>query len=129
MAETDPPPGTEDAPASSRVLVLDEIVVRPGLAATYREAYRSGYVPGAQRRGMRLEGAWQNPPGPDIDELPTTLFYLWSVDDVAAWWGMRLSRRPDGSDERFDKLAWWQAADRMTLRRSRRTLTDQPQEG
>ena len=129
MPDVPPTPGRGGEPPPTRVLILDEIVVRPGLAATYREAYRTGYVPGAQRRGMRLEGAWQNPPGPDMDELPTTLFYLWSVTDVAAWWGMRLSRRPDGSDERFDKLAWWQETDRMTLRRSRRMLTDQPKEG
>jgi hypothetical protein len=108
--------------------VLDEIVVKPGLAGAYRQAFRAGYLPGAQRRGMRLEAAWQSPPGQEYDELPTTLYYLWSVEGVAGWWAMRLSRNPDGSDERFDKLAWWQESDRMTLSRKRSLLTDQPEE-
>jgi hypothetical protein len=112
-----------------RVFILDEISVRPGLAGAYRQAYRAEYVPGAARRGMVLEGAWQHPPVHDLEELPTTLYYLWSVAGVREWWAMRLSRNPDGSDERFDKLAWWQKSDRMTLRRKRTVLTHQPEEG
>ena len=127
MTDTATAPGTPGGTTSGRVLVLDEIEVRPGLAADYRRSYRTGYVPGAERRGMRLEAAWQSPPGPEYDGVPTTLFYLWSVDGVDGWWAMRLSRRPDGADERFDKLAWWQEADRMTLRRTRRMLADQPE--
>ena len=45
-----------------KVMILDEITVKPGLAAAYRTAYASRYVPGAQRRGMTLAGAWQTPP-------------------------------------------------------------------
>ena len=111
-----------------RILILDEITVRPGQAAAYRNAYRSKYVPAAERRGMRLEQAWQHPPGQDYDELPSTLFYLWSVEDVSGWWAQRLSRLPDGSDERFEKHAWWQESDAMTLARKRRMLSDQPEE-
>jgi hypothetical protein len=121
--------GRGEEPAIGRVLVLDEIVVRPGLVGAYRASYQTGYMPGAERRGMRLEGAWQSPPGPEYEDVPTTLFYLWSVDGVGGWWAMRMSRRPDGTDERFDKLAWWQEADRMTLHRTRRMLTDQPEVG
>lgn len=110
----------------SRVLILDEIVVKPGQAAAYREAYRTSYRPGAEGRGMRLDGAWQSPPGQDYDELPTTLYFLWSVDGVDGWWAMRMSRKADGSDERFDKLAWWQANEHLTLSRKRSILTPQP---
>jgi hypothetical protein len=110
------------------ILILDEIVVKPGAAQAYRSAYRSGYVPGAERRGMTLQGAWQCPPAQDYDELPTTLYYLWSVEDVAGWWAMRLSRTASGADERFEKLAFWKASDRMTLSRKRSMLSDQPKE-
>ena len=41
---------------------------------------------------------------------------------------MRLSRRPDGSDERFEKLAWWEESEAMTLARKRSMLTYQPRE-
>lgn len=112
-----------------RILILDEITVKPGLAGQYRDAYRSRYMPAARRRGMTLEGAWQNPPAQDYDELPVTLYYMWSVESVAAFWAMRMSKTETGLDERFEKHAWWQESDRMTLSRSRKFLTDQQTEG
>lgn len=117
-----------DESGAPRVFILDEIVVRPGLAREYRRNYRIRYMPGAERRGMRLEGAWQHPPGQDYEELPTTLYYLWSVEGVEGWWAMRLSRGPDGSDERFEKLAWWEESEAMTLARKRSMLTHQPRD-
>ena len=111
-----------------RIFILDEIVVKPGLAEGYRRAYRTGYVPGAQRRGMRLENAWRSPPGQDYEELPTTLYYLWSVEGAPGWWKMRLSRKDDGSDERFEKLRWWRQSDGMTVSRRRSLLTPLPEE-
>lgn len=109
------------------VLILDEIEVRPGCADDYRSAYAEHYVPGAQRRGMRLAGAWQTPPGQELAGVPTTLFFLWAVDGVAGWWSQRMSKLPDGSDERFEKHGWWQESDTMTLSRKRRMLSDQPE--
>lgn len=115
--------------SASRVYVLDEVDVRPGLAAQYRDAYRTEYVPAAERRGMRLEHCWQDPPVQDVPEVGTTLCYLWSVEGAKGWWAMRLSRRPDGSDERPDKEAWWQRSAAMTTRRVRRVLSDRPAAG
>jgi hypothetical protein len=111
-----------------RIFILDEILVKAGQAAAYRSAYCTSYVPGAERRGMRLEGAWQSPPARDYDELPATLYFLWSVEGVSGWWRMRLSRKEDGSDERFEKLRWWQASDGMTISRKRSLLTRLPKE-
>jgi hypothetical protein len=108
-----------------RIFILDEIVVKPGQAGAYRDAYRSGYMSAAERRGMKLEGAWQNPPGHDFAELETTLYYLWSVDGVAGWWNMRRSKTPEGADERYAKHAWWQDSDLMVVRRDRKFLTAQ----
>ena len=110
------------------ILILDEIVVKPGRLAEYRKAYRAQYVPGAERRGMTLEAAWQSPPGRDYDELAVTLYYLWSVPDVAGWWAQRMSKTPDGRDERFEKLAWWRESEPLTVSRKRSVLTDQPKE-
>jgi hypothetical protein len=112
--------------ALGRILILDEIVVKPGLADAYATAYRRDYAPGAERRGMRLDGAWRNPPVQDFEGVPTTLYFLWSVADVPAWWRMRLSRTPEGLDERFEKLAWWQEAEAMTVSRKRKLLTALP---
>ncbi len=107
----------------SRIFILDEIIVKPGHAAAYLEAYARDYAPSAQRRGMRSEGRWRNPPVQDFEELPTTLYFMWSVEDVAGWWRMRLSRTDDGADERFEKLRWWQETEPMTLNRKRSFLS------
>lgn len=109
-----------------RILILDEIEAKPGMAGQVRDAYRANYVSAAKARGMKLEAAWQNPPAIDITELPATLFWLWSVEGEAGWWKQRLSRRPDGSDEREEKAAFWQAIAPLIQRRQRRMLTDQP---
>lgn len=108
-----------------RILILDEVETRPGMALAVREAYRADYIPAAKARGMKLEAAWQHPPAIDIAELPATLFWLWSVEGEAGWWQQRLSRKPDGSDEREEKLAFWQQLAPLTLSRKRRMLTDQ----
>jgi hypothetical protein len=113
-------------PDLMRILILDEIEAKPGMAAQVREAYRQDYVPAAKARGMKLEAAWQNPPAIEIEELPVTLFWLWSVEGEAGWWKQRLSRKADGSDEREDKLAFWQSLEPVILSRKRRMLTDQP---
>lgn len=105
------------------VFILDEIVVKPGMAPAYRDAYEQRYVPTAQQRGMQRVGSWRNPPLQDFDELPTTFYFLWSVTDVQGWWRMRMSRNADGSDQRFEKHRWWQESDRMTLSRKRTVLS------
>jgi hypothetical protein len=112
----------------TRISILDEIVARPGKADAIVQAYRRDYVPGAARRGMHLDGAWRNPPMQDFDGTPTTLYFLWSVADLNAWWAMRLSRTPDGRDERFEKLAFWQELDAMALNRKRSLLSPLPEE-
>ncbi len=109
-----------------RILILDEVEAKPGMASAVRDAYRQDYIPGAKARGMVLEHAWQHPPAIEISELPATLFWLWSVEGEASWWKQRLSRKADGSDEREDKLAFWQALAPLTHSRKRRMLTDQP---
>lgn len=110
-----------------RVLILDELDVKPGMSSRIRKAYRDHYRPAAERRGMKLVSAWQHPPAIDIAELPATLFYLWSVNGEAGWWKQRLSRKPDGSDERADKDAFWQSLGPMLLGRKRRVLTEMPE--
>jgi len=106
-----------------KIFILDEIVVKPGLTAEYRAAYETRYMPAARGRGMTLEGSWRNPPAQDLHDIPTTLYFMWSVPDVSAWWSMRMSRNPDGSDQRFEKHRWWQESDAMTLSRKRTFLT------
>ncbi|MBU6266698.1 MAG: hypothetical protein KGN34_04095 [Sphingomonadales bacterium] len=113
--------------APDNVLILDELVVRPGQAAAVRAHYRADYVPAAERRGMVLQAAWQSPPGPDLPGVETTLWFVWRVHGVAGWWRQRFSRLPDGSDERAAKQAFWQGLEPLLVSRQRRMLSAQEQ--
>ncbi len=109
---------------SDRVYILDEIVVRPGCARTYRDRYLTDYAPGARGRGMHLESVYLTPPL-ELQEQSNTLHFLWSVADVAAWWAMRLG----GGDRPFDpagteKVGWWLEAEELTVSRRRSVMID-----
>lgn len=94
------------------IRILDEITARPGMAAALETAYREGYFPLAEKRGMTLEAAWMAPPAPMPDK-PNSLTFLWSVPDVPAWWKMRYGA--------FDPqvAAFWQSIEPMVLERRR----------
>lgn len=109
---------------SERIYILDEIVVKPGLAQTYRDRYLSEYAPGARQRGMRLEAVRLTPPL-ELPEQSNTIHFLWSVANAGEWWNMRLG----GRDRPFDpsgreKAGWWQEAQDMTVSRRRNVLVD-----
>ena len=107
-----------------QILIMDEIVVKPGLAGQFDKAYRSEYRSDAEKRGMKLEQSWQNPPGFTPGEVPITFYYVWSVEGVDGWWKMRITKRADGSDARYDKLAWWQSIGDLIENRKRVLLTE-----
>ena len=95
---------------------MDEIVVREGCAAAYRDAYHATYVPLAEARGMTLLGSSRTPAA-DIAGEPVTLIFLWSVPDVRAWWTARVR-------DTEAKARWWAEAAEMTVSRRRLTLSD-----
>lgn len=127
LSDVQSQPAAENGNAS-KIFILDEIVVKPGMSATYRDAYFERYVPGAVKRGMTLEGAWRNPPM-DLPEQPAVLYFMWSVKDLRSWWMMRVgadrvNRVAGGYNPTEEKLAWWREADAMTVSRERRMLSD-----
>ena len=101
--------------------ILDEISVRPGMAAAYEAAYREAYFPLAEKRGMTLQNAWMTPPAPMPDK-PNSLLFLWSVPDAPAWWRMRYG----GFDPQVS--AFWETTEPMVLERRRVFLGPQPSE-
>jgi len=104
----------------SRIHVLDEVVVQPGRAAEYHEAYLTRYAPGAQARGMRFESARMSPPL-ELDGQPSTLQFTWSVADPPAWWAMRFAALGDPAVHGF-----WRDTAALIVSRSRRFLRDVP---
>ena len=98
------------------IRILDQVVVKPGHAAAYRDAYHAEYVPLARARGMTLLSSSRAPVA-DIEGEPVTLFFWWSVPDVRAWWAMRV-RDTDA------KADWWAGAASLTIDRRRFFLSD-----
>ena len=98
------------------IRILDEIVVKEGCAAAYRDAYHAAYVPLAEARGMTLIGTLRTPAA-DIAGEPVTLLFLWSVPDARAWWRARVC-------DTEAKVRWWAEAADMTVTRRRLTLAD-----
>lgn len=108
------------------VRILDELCASPAHRDMIRGAMMKEYLPGAERRGMKLEGAWETPVPLGGNAAAVTLYYLWSVAGPREWWAMRLARLPDGTDEREAKQRFWQGIDRLCLSRRRTVLTNQP---
>lgn len=104
--------GAADGP----IHILDEIVVRPGLADAYRDAYIAEYAPLAKARGMTLVSLLRTPVA-EIAGAPATFFIHWTVPDARAWWAMRV-RDIDA------KTDWWAGAAAMTISRRRLFLSD-----
>ena len=110
---------------SDKVFILDEIVTKAGMAAAYRDAYLERYAPAARGRGMTLESVRLTPPL-ELIEGCNTLHFLWSVENAAAFWGMRLGGT---GDRPFDpsgreKAVWWEESKDMTVSRRRSVLVD-----
>ena len=95
---------------SDKVYICDEITVQEGRSAALSDAYLGQYAPAARERGMTLEGAWRSP-ALAVEGRLATLHFLWSVPDVAAWWGMR------HSDD--NKASWWGFVDSVAQSRKR----------
>lgn len=108
------------AAAASRIYVLDELVARPGMADACRRAYLERYAPGARQRGMRLELVRMTPPLA-LSAASSTLQFLWSVENVQAWWAMRAAAGADPAVH-----AWWAQVHSLTVSRRRCMLTDLP---
>lgn len=114
---------------SDKIYIFDEITVSVDASAELRAAYLGEYAPAARRRGMTLEGAWRSPPL-EVPGRQVTLHFLWSVPDVARWWGMRVSGgqvdpesgQPADGDE--EKTRWWAWVDAIATHRKRTFMTD-----
>jgi hypothetical protein len=93
--------------------VLDVLAARPGRLAELRELLMRRYLPGAQRRGMRLVAQWSAPGGGPGEEW----VLLWGLADVAGWWAMRAQASADP-----EVAAFWRDAEACLSSRARRML-------
>lgn len=104
---------------SETVYLVDQVVVKPGQAQAFLQAYRERYVPGAQARGMRLERTWVTPPLWLADQC-NTLLLIWSLQGAAGFWAMSFQGRRDSALQDW----WWQEAAPMIESRQRYIASD-----
>lgn len=72
------------------------------------------YLPHCAARGVQLQQRWISPPVP-VEGVPSHLWLLWQVADVASYYGMR-ARQDAGV------VAFWQRVDRVCVQRARHVL-------
>ncbi len=99
--------------------VLDEIVVNTEHLPTVLTLLRERYLGGSSTRGLTLLNRWVSPPVAIPDE-PNTLWLLWQLPNVFAYYGMRGATGPQ-------EIAFWSAVDQLAHRRRRHVLTDADQ--
>ncbi|GCD98205.1 NIPSNAP family protein [Embleya hyalina] len=104
---------TPASPASETVSILDHVTLTNDQVAWWLGQFHDRYLPGAQRRGMRLERVWRSPAGRDA----TTVHILWILPGIRAFYAMRGAAAADP-----EVAAFWAATDGYALERQRRAL-------
>ncbi|WP_280505483.1 hypothetical protein [Nocardia farcinica] len=93
--------------------IIDRVVLRPGTARAFLDAYLTGYAPGARDRGLELERVLVSPPVCVEDET-NTVTATWTVTGTAGWWAAAIAGRHDPAPAR-----WWESMAPMIVERSR----------
>jgi hypothetical protein len=99
------------------VFVLDELELRPGMLAGFRDALAREYVPGAEARGMQLLHTWVTPPV-ELAAGGTRVVLVWRLEGPEGFWRMR-AQRDEAAVE-----AWWRSCERFATSRTRRFAAD-----
>src|SRR5689334_10151172 len=98
--------------------ILDQFDIPPANLGPLLSLIESDYLPGATRRGMTQRSTWISPPVARSDAT-NTLWVMWEVADVGAWWNMRFQSGADPS-----VAAYWRSADDLCSSRQRHYLID-----
>ncbi|MDX1877771.1 Dabb family protein [Mycolicibacterium sp. 141076] len=95
------------------VFIVDRVVIAPGCAQRFLDAYLAGYAPGARARGMTLRDVLVSPPI-WFDDRTNTVTITWTLPDAAAWWRMTWCGRSDPS-----LAEWWDSISDFVVERER----------
>ncbi|MFM0502772.1 hypothetical protein [Paraburkholderia caffeinilytica] len=100
--------------------VLDEIVVSAKDLPAVLDLLQERYLGTSSARALTLLNRWVSPPIA-IPGEPNTLWLLWQLPGVLAYYGMRAATGPE-------VIEFWSAVDQLAHRRRRHVLTgaDQP---
>jgi hypothetical protein len=98
--------------------ILDQIEIQSANVPALLKLIEEQYLPGALGRGMTRRNSWISPPAA-LTNAPNTMWVMWEVPDVAAWWNMRFQSGADPSVGRY-----WAEVDRLCTERQRHYLID-----
>lgn len=98
--------------------ILDQIDVHPDNINALLSLIETQYLPGAINRGMSLRSTWISPPVA-LTNATNSLWVMWEVPDVGAWWNMRFQSGADPS-----VASYWKAVDELCVSRQRHYLGD-----
>jgi hypothetical protein len=99
--------------ADPTLYLIDRVVLRPGAARAFIDAYRTGYVPSARARGLTLERILVSPPV-WIEDETNTVTATWTVSGTTAWWAAAVRGRHDPAPAQ-----WWESVASLVVERSR----------
>lgn len=95
------------------IYIVDRIVLTPGSAPAFIDAYLSGYAPQARERGLTLDRILVSPPA-WIDGETNTVTATWTVPGPKAWWAAAVGARHDP-----EPAGWWDSMAPMIVERTR----------
>lgn len=95
------------------IYVVDRVVVAPGRARDFVDAYRNDYLPGALERGYKLDRITMTPPV-FLDDDSNTITASWTVSGAQAWWRSAIAGRYDTAP-----ASWWKGVAPLIVERSR----------
>lgn len=99
--------------SDSTIYIIDRIVLKPGHARAFIDAYLSEYAPGARERGLTLDRVLVSPPA-WIDAESNVVTATWTVEGPQQWWAAAVQGRHDPG-----YAQWWQSVSPMIVERSR----------
>ncbi|WP_280423781.1 hypothetical protein [Nocardia carnea] len=95
------------------IYIVDRIVLTPGSARAFIDAYLGGYAPRARERGLTLDRILVSPPA-WVDGETNTVTATWTVQGPRAWWAAAVGARHDPEPAR-----WWESMAPMIVERTR----------
>lgn len=95
------------------IFIVDRVVVVPGRARDFVDAYRDGYLPGAVARGYTLDRITMTPPV-FLDDDSNTVTAVLRIAGAAHWWTAAIAGRHDP-----EPAAWWRAQEGNVVERTR----------
>lgn len=100
------------------IFVVDQVVLEPGAARDFVDAYLDEYAPAATRRGLTLDRIVVSPPV-WLDDASNTVTATWSVQGPRDWWQTMVAARHDPAPAQ-----WWTDKAPMIVERSRSMAAD-----